>query len=157
LSIGIIVYSRTGNTLSVAQKLKKRLSTAGNTVTLQRLEILGPVSLSVTRVELKTVPPIDQYDVVVFATSVQGGVPAPAMKGYLEQLDSLVGKQVACLVTGFFPFAEWGRNQTIAQMIEICESKGATVRGSGSVGWLSLRRKQQIKDLVDNLSIVFTS
>ena len=155
MDIGIIVYSRTGNTLSVAQKLKERLSSAGHAVTLERLEIVGPFNASATSVKLKAVPVIDKYEALVFSTSVQGGVPAPAMRGFLEQLGSLAGKQVVCLVTGFFPVAEWGRNQTVAQMTEICERKGATVSGSGSVGWFSLRRNRQIATVVASLSAMF--
>ena len=154
MNIGIIVYSRTGHTLSVATKLKEKLSAAGHMVTLEQLETAGPVSLSATSAALKTVPAIDTYEALVFGSPVQGGVPAPPMVRYLEQVASLDGKKVACLVTGFFP-AGWGQNQTVAQMRETCESKGATVCGAGSVGWLSLRRKRQISKVVDSLSALF--
>ncbi len=50
---------------------------------------------------------------------------------------------------GFFPVAGWGRDQTLAQLKEICESKGANVRGAESVGWFSLNRRQQISSAVD--------
>ena len=154
MNIGIIVYSHTGHTLSVAMKLKEKLSAAGHVVTLEQIETAGPVSLSATSAELKTKPAIDTYEALVFGSPVRGGVPAPPMMSYLEQVTSLEGKKVACLVTGFFP-PGWGRNQTVAQMIEICESKGATVCGSGSVGWSSLQRKRQISKVVDSLSALF--
>lgn len=156
MKIGIIVYSRTGHTLSVATKLKEKLSAAGHAVTLERLETTGPVSLSPTSAELKTKPSIDPYEALVFGSPVQGGVPAPPMTSCLEQVASLEGKKVACLVTGFFP-AGWGRNQTVAKMKQICESKGATVCGSGSVGWLSLGRRQKIAKVVDGLANCFES
>ena len=57
-------------------------------------------------------------------------------------------------MTGFFP-PGWGRNQTIARMIQLCESKGATVCGSGSVGWWSLGRKRQIAEVVEALGKSF--
>ena len=142
MNIGIIVYSRMGHTLFVATQLKERLSAAGHTVTLEQVEALGPVSPAATSVQLKTQPAIDAYDALVFGAPVWGGAPAPPMTSYLEQIASLEGKRVVCLATGIFP-AGWGRNQTVAQMQEICESKGATACGSGSVGWLSFRRKRQ--------------
>ena len=154
MNIGIIVYSHTGHTLSVAMKLKAKLSAAGHVVTLEQLETAGPVSLSATSADLKTTPAIDTYEALVFGSPVRGGVPAPPMMSYLEQVTSLEGKKVACLVTGFFP-PGWGRNQTVAHMKEICESKGATVCGSGSVGWFSLGRKRQISKVVDSLSALF--
>ena len=85
---------------------------------------------------------------------VQGGLPAVPMMSYLEQAASFQGKKVACLVTGFFP-AGWGRNQTIARLEQICESKGADLCGSGSVGWFSLTRGRQIANAVDSLSALF--
>ena len=78
----------------------------------------------------------------------------PAMTTYLEQVASLQGKKVVCLVTHFFP-KKWGANQTINQMIEICESKGATVCGTGDVGWPRLRQTRQIAGVVDCLSRLF--
>ncbi|HUV89871.1 MAG TPA: flavodoxin domain-containing protein [Anaerolineae bacterium] len=154
MKIGLIVYSHTGHTLSVARKLKEKLSAAGHVVTLEQIETAGPVSPNATSVELKTVPAIDAYDALVFGSPVWGGVPAAPMMSYLGQITSLAGKKVACLVTGFFP-AQWGRNRTIARMKEICESKGATVCGAGSVGWFRLNRKRQITDVVDHVSRLF--
>lgn len=150
MKIGIIVYSQTGHTLSVAVKLKEALSAAGHTVSLEQVETVEPVRMYAANAQLKTKPQIDTYDALVFCAHVQGGALAPPMESYLEQITSLQGKTVACLVTGIFP-AGWGRNQTVAQMIETCQSKGATVCGSGSVGWWSLRRRQQIAAVVEDL------
>ena len=154
MNIGIIVYSRTGHTLSVAQTLKEGMSVAGHEVMLDQVETAGPVSLSATRAELKTKPDVDEFEAVVFGSPVQGGVPAAPVMSYLEQVASLEGKQVACFVTGVLP-AGWGRNQALAKMKEICESKGATVCGSESVGWLSFGRRRKISKLVDSLSRLF--
>ena len=154
MHIGLIVYSLTGHTLSVAMKLKERLSATGHGVTLEQIETVGPGGLSAESAELKTKPAITPYDALAFCSPVRGGVLPPPMKSYLEQVTSLQGKKVACVVTGFFP-AGWGRNQTMAQMKEICESKGATVCGSGSVGWFSVNRKRQISTVVDSLSALF--
>jgi flavodoxin len=38
MNIAIVVYSRTGHTLSVARKLEERLTADGQTVTLEQLE-----------------------------------------------------------------------------------------------------------------------
>jgi multimeric flavodoxin WrbA len=151
MKIGIMVYSMTGHTLSVATELQEALSVAGQDVHLEQLRVAGPVHLGTTDVPLETVPEIEPYDALVFATPVRGGTPAPPMASYLAQLPSLQGKRVACLVTGVFP-AGWGRNQTLAQMAETCTSKGATVCGSASVWWWSLRRRKQIAAAVDDLA-----
>ena len=151
MDIGIIVYSRTGHTLSVAEKLKGRLSADGHAVALEQLEIAGPDNLSATTAALKTRPAIDRYDALVLGSPVNGGRMSAAMNSYLEQVPSLQGKKVVLLLTHFF-FPAWGANQTIAQMKGVCESRGATVCGSGSVRWTSLRRGRQISRVVDRLS-----
>jgi hypothetical protein len=40
-------------------------------------------------------------------------------------------------------------------MKRVCESKGATVCGSGIVNWMKKSREQQIVQVVDQLSSVF--
>ena len=85
---------------------------------------------------------VARFDGLAFCSPVNGGLPAVEMKAYLERVSSLQGKKVICLATGFFP-AKWGRNQTLASMKGMCESKGATVCGLGSVGWTSFTRNRQ--------------
>lgn len=154
MNIGIIVYSQTGHTLSVATRLREKLSADGHAVTLERVESIGPVGPAETGIRLKTKPETDAYDGVVFGSPVIGGAMPPAMSSYMAQLPSLQDKKVACLVTHFFRPA-WGADQTIAQMEDICESKGATVCGAGIVKWFQLRRKRQIAEVVERMSRLF--
>jgi hypothetical protein len=155
VNIGIIVYSHTGHTLSVATRLQEKLAAAGHQVTLEQLETVGPLKMSDTAAELRARPAIGAYDALVLACPVRGGMPAPPMRVYLEGIVSLEGKDVVCLVTGVAPFS-LGRKQTLAQMKGMCESKGATVRCAASVWWLSLRRRRQISTAVDQLVTAFT-
>jgi NAD(P)H-dependent FMN reductase len=123
-------------------------------VNLERVGIIGPDDLGTTDVQLKTKPETAPYDGLVFASPVRGGVMPPAMTKYLEQITSLEGKKVVCLVTHFFP-VQWGANQTLDQMKKVCESKGATICGSGDVGWHRLGQKRRIAAAVDNLTDCF--
>jgi len=102
MNIGIIVYSLSDHTLTAATRLKEKLTAGGHEVTLERVETVGPAKPQFENAELKTKPPVDAYDAVVFACPVRGGTVPPPMKRYLEQIPSLQGKQVACLVTHFF-------------------------------------------------------
>lgn len=151
MNIGIIVYSLSGHTLFVAMKLKEELSAVGHEVTLERVETVGPAKVSAENAGLKTMPGTGPYNALLFGSPVRGGTPPPPMRRYLEQIPSLYDKKVACFVTHFFR-REWGANQTITQIREICESKGATVCGSGDVRWFSLSRKRQISQVVGELS-----
>ncbi len=152
MNIGIIVYSLTNHTLTVATHLKEKLAADGHSVTLERVETIGPPKPQFENAELKSKPVTDPYDALVFACPVRGGAIPPPMKRYLEQIPSLQGKQAACLVTHFFK-REWGANQVLAALRELC--KGATVRGVGDVRWFSLYRKQQIAQVVGELNQLF--
>ena len=154
MNIGIIIYSQTGHTISVATQLKERLSATGHEVSLARVEAAGPVIPAKAGVRLRSKPAIDTYDAVVFGSPVIGGALPPAMESYLKQVASLQGKGVTCLVTHFFRSA-WGADQTIAQMKKISKSKGATICGAGNVKWFQLRRKRQIAEVVESLSKLF--
>jgi flavodoxin len=151
MNIGMIVYSQTGNTHSVALKLEEKLSAAGHSVTMERLEVIGEVTPG-KPVQLKALPNAEQYDALVFGAPVMAFSLSPAMKSYLEQIASLQDKKVVCLVTQAFPYPWLGGNRAIGQMKKLCESKGATVCGSGIVNWMNSRRDQQIIEVVDRLS-----
>ena len=154
MNIGIIVYSLSGHTLTVATRLKDKLAANGHSVTLERVETVGPAKPQFENAELKTKPPVDAYDALVFACPVRGGTIPPPMKRSMEQIPSLQEKQVACLVTHFFK-REWGANQVLVAMRELCESKGATVLGVNEVRWFSLRRKERIAGMVGELGGLF--
>ena len=151
MDIGIIIYSRTGHTLSVARKLEKRLAADGHDVTLEELKAVEPLDLSATTADLKSIPAIDTYDALVLGSPVNGGRMSAPMKRYLDEIPSLQGKKAVLLLTHFLPKA-WGANQTFEQMTEVCEAKGATVCGTGDVWWTSLRRGRQISRAVDDLA-----
>jgi len=154
MNIGMIVYSQTGNTHSVALKLQEKLSAAGHAVTLERIEVIGQVEPG-KPVQFKTRPDAAPYDVLVFGSPVQAFSLCQAMVDYLKQVAPLQGKKVACLVTQAFPYPWLGGNRAIRQMKRLCESKGATVCGSGIVNWMKKRREQQIVEVVDRLSSLF--
>lgn len=89
MNIGIIVYSHTGHTLSVAQALRKAFVDDGHDVTLEQLETVEPLRMADTTAELKFAPAVDGYDALVLACPVHGGTPAPPMRVYLDGLATL--------------------------------------------------------------------
>ncbi len=140
MKIGIVVYSQTGHTLSVASKLAEKLASLGHETSLKRLE----------SEDFK----IDEFETFIFCSPVHGGEPAQQMKDYINRIPSLEGKKAACLVTGVFP-ANMGRNKTLESMKRLCESKGATVCGVASVGWWSLKRSVHIREAVESIASCF--
>jgi len=154
VNIGMIVYSQTGNTHSVALKLQEKLSAAGHAVTLERIEVVGDVAPG-QPVQFKTLPDAAKYEALVFGSPVQAFSLCQAMVDYLKQVASLQGKKVAFLVTEAFPYPWLGGNRAVRQMKRLCEAKGAAVCGSGIVNWMKKRREQQIVEVVDRLSSLF--
>jgi flavodoxin len=150
----MIIYSQTGNTHSVAQKLEEKLAAAGHTVTLERIEVIGDIAPG-QPVQFKTLPDAAEYDALVFGSPVQAFSLCQAMVDYLKQVAPLHGKQVALLVTQAFPYPWLGGNRAVRQMTKLCKAKDATVCGSGIVNWMKKRREQQIVEVVDTLSCLF--
>jgi flavorubredoxin len=155
MNIGMIIYSQTGNTHSVAIKLEEKLAAAGHSVGMERLKVVGEYRPGTRKVRFETLPNVGQYDALVFGAPVEAFSLSPVMKSYLTQVASLQDKKVACLVTQFFPFRWLGGNRAVRQMKRICESKGAAVCGSGIVNWSRSRRDQQIAEVTDRLSRLF--
>ena len=155
MNIGIIVYSQTGNTLSVAEKLKEKLTAAEHTVSLEKVTVAGGRKQGDRTFQLETQPDPGPYDAVLFASYVEAFSLCEVMARYLKQLESLDGKRVACLVTQAFPYPWMVGNRAIRQMRKRCQSKGATVVGSDVVNWAKSRREMTTATAVDRLSRLF--
>ena len=152
MKIGIIVYSQTGNTLSVAEKLKEKLAAAGHSAEIEQVTVAGGRKSGDRAFQLETRPDVAQYDALIFGSAVEAFSLSPVLKSYLAGVDSLQGKQVACLVTQSFPYPWMGGNRAIRQMRRICGSKGATVRGSAIVNWAKSRREKTTARAIERLT-----
>jgi len=155
MNIGVILYSQTGNTYSVSLKLKEKLITAGYSVDIERLKIVGEVRSGIKGIKFEKLPDAEPYDALVFGSPVQAFSLSSVMASYLTQIASLQDKKVAFLVTQFFPFPWMGGNRTVGQMKKICESKGAVVCGAEIVNWSNPSREKRITEVVEKLSKLF--
>jgi len=154
LKIGIIVHSQTEHTYSVAQKIKEKLISEGNEADVERVITEGDVPPGAKRLKFVELPDSSIYDALIFGAPVHAFSLSRAMEAYLEQINSLQDKKIACFVTKGAPFKWTGGTRAIGKMKKICQSKGGTVVGTGIVIWNKGRAKQ-IDDLVDKLSRIF--
>lgn len=154
MKVGIIVYSHTGNTLSVAQKLEKALEAAGHEASIARIEPVNDNPHAAAPVRLKTAPDISLYDAAIFASPVQAFSLAPVMKLYLSQISGLAGKKSYCFVTQHLKKAWMGGNHAIRQIKKACRAKGSDILSSGIVNWSGSTRDNQIDDIVRRLSTI---
>jgi len=152
MNIGIIVYSRTGNTLSVGEKIRKALLLKGHSVQLQKITAENDDPQASGAIRLTSIPDASVYDAVIFGGPVTGGQLSPYMKEYLKHLPSLQGKKVSCYVTQHFPLKWMGSTRSVKYITRAVEQNGAQIKASGIVQWSSKEREIQIKNVVDNLS-----
>jgi hypothetical protein len=155
MKIGIVVYSQTGHTLSVAEKLKEKLASAGHSVDLKLIAVVGGRKSGERDFQFEALPDLSTYEGLVFGSAVEAFSLSPVLSRYLQQIESLQGKAVSCLVTQQFPFPWMGGNHAIRQMRRTCEKKGAAVRTSGIVNWAKSRRESTMAKAVERLSRAF--
>jgi hypothetical protein len=152
MKIGIVVYSQTGNTLSVATKLKEKLAAAGHSVALEPVKLVGERKPGSREFQLGPLPDVTPYDVLVFGAAVEAFSLSAVMTKCLGQIGSLEKKNVICLITQGFPFAWLGGNRAARQMRKLCEAKGAAVRGAAVVNWMGKGLDRRIANGVEKLS-----
>ena len=152
MNIGIIIYSRTGNTLAVAEKVRDACLAQGHTAAIERITAEDESPSSKLPVQLKTKPDPALFDAVIFGAPVQGFSLSPIMKAYLAQMPQFASKKASCFVTQHFPKPWMGGKQAIKQMCHGCEAKGANVAETGIVNWTSKSRDSQIADVASKLS-----
>lgn len=155
MNIGIIVYSQTGNTKSVAEKLKDKLNAKGHSVEIGEVRPEGEVSPVTKEVTFTSKPGVEAYDAVIFGAPVQAFSLAAAMKAYMRQIGSLQGKKVACFVTKQLRGKWTGGNGAVKQLCKFCEASGGVVAGTDIIIWSSKEKEQMITDTVDKLSALF--
>lgn len=155
MRIGLIVFSQTGNTLAVAERLQQQFRAQGHEASLQQLQVVAGSGRQVKDVRVLELPDLNSYQALVLCAPVQGFSLAPAMKAYLSQAKLASGLPVALLITQHFPYPWMGGKQAMAQFQQACRQHGAIVRGEMIVNWSSSRREQQIRDGVSNLAEMF--
>ena len=86
MNVGIIIYSQTGNTLSVAQRMKEALIAAGHTAQIEQITIAQANGKETSSAPLVNIPDVQGYDAVIFGTPVQAFSLCQPMTKYLKQL-----------------------------------------------------------------------
>lgn len=145
MNIGIIVWSATGHTLSVAETLSKALDASGHKTPLERISVEGDPVKRTENFTLSNAPATDGYDALVFCGFVEAFSLSPVMQKYLSGIHDLGGKKVFCLVTQHFPKPWLGGNNAIKQMKKLVAGKGGTVADTAVINWTAKNRAAQIE------------
>lgn len=152
MKVGIIVYSQTGNTLSVAERLRERLLEQGAVAEILRVAVEGGDYASKTPLKLVETPDPRGFDAVVFASPVQAFSLAQAMGLYLRQIPTVDAKKALFFTTQQLKKPWLGANHAIRQATALLKQKGVSVVCAGSVQWSSEKREEKIASLIDRFS-----
>ena len=155
MKIGMVIFSHTGHTWEVAEKLKKRLEQDKHKVTLERLMVKGGYQTNMQTVEFEKLPDLSKFDGLVVGAPVMAFGLCPPMKQYLGQMGRLDGKKVACLTTEYFPYKWLGGNNAVRRMRQACLAAGGTVLAGDVVNWGRKDRDRRIDDVVEKISVCF--
>ncbi|MHB8128381.1 MAG: flavodoxin family protein [Mobilitalea sp.] len=155
MKIGIVVHSSTGNTYSVAEKLRDKLLKSGHSVEIKKIEPVGgenPKNVDINKISFDPRPNVAGFDALVLCGPVRGFSMSPVLSAYLAKIDSLKDQKIDLFVTQFFPYPWMGGKNAISQMKKTCESKGATVGLIGIINWKNRKREKMIQELLDRFS-----
>ena len=153
MRIGLIVYSQTGNTRHVVDRLASQLEANGHTAEVLPITVTGVVQRGTF--DLVDPPNPAGLDGYVFAGQVQGFALSRVMKRYLSGLSGPVSGPVAIVVTEHFPRPWMGGNRAVKAMIRELSRLGAASRGSLIVHWGRDDREQQIVDGIERIAGLF--
>lgn len=142
MKIGIIIYSQTGHTLSVGNRLKESLNCILEEVKANR-DMKNPSVFEITNS-----PDISKYDLVIFGSYIEAFSLNPVMKKYLEGIN-LNNQKVLCFVTHQLPKAWMGGNRGVKQMTQIL---GSNVIGTKVINWGSKTREEEINNLINEFN-----
>ena len=155
MHIALIIHSQTGNTLSVAEKMKENLVALGHQVTLEKVEASNDEEVDATKVVLTSVPKIKYADAYIFGAPVRGFMLSAVMRSYLEQSDSLLDKPTICFLTQYFPFKWMGGNNAMKQFKEILSRKAGHIIASHNINWSAKKKRpKQIEEAVRSVELL---
>ena len=157
MKIGIIVFTKTGNTLSVVEKIKEKLAAAGNEAVIEKIELTsGDNDMDAKSISFGPLPDLGTYDSLIFASPVRAFNLAPAMKAYFAKVNEIKSAKTACFVTHHFPYNWMGASGAIAQMKALINARGGDVAATGIVDWSNKKREQQIDGLVEKIYLLYS-
>lgn len=153
MKIALIIHSKTGNSLLVAQQLQEKLRKLGHIVSLERITSSNDNEMNPSSVQLLRIPSVEAYDLLIFGGPVRGYAFSPVLQAFLQKIPSLEGKQIYGFVTHFFPSPSMGGNQALSTLSKLCQSRGTELTKKGSIQWINpFTRKSRIHELVEHFT-----
>jgi flavodoxin len=131
MKIGMVYYSRTGNTRKIAKILEEKFKEKNTQVDLIEIEHVkkpgfftaGKASMKQLELPIKNTDfDMEQYDTILLGTPTWAGRPSPFMKVFINKAVNIKGKKLAVFGTGMSPIDK--RDQFIEIMRNNLENVG---------------------------------
>lgn len=151
MNVAIILYSGTGNTRSVAERLAEKVRSRNHHVEIREVTVTGDPGKGADSFQPAQTPPTDDADIVVLAAPVMAFSLSPVMKAYINQVE-IPSRPVLVVITQHFPRPWMGGRQAFGWIKRALERKGGSVRDAMIVNWTSKSREQQIDEGTDRLA-----
>jgi len=112
MKIGIVYYSRTGNTKQVAKILEEKLKQKKTQVGLIEIEHVkkpgfftaGKAAARQLELPMKNTNfDMEKYDVIIAGSPTWAGKPSPFITSFMNKAENIKGKKVAVFGTGMSP------------------------------------------------------
>ena len=153
MKLALVVYSQTGNTRSVAEKIRSRLIGEGYVADYIAVshEPKKDGNNPMEKVSFSSMPDLSEYDMVVFGAYTEAFNLSRVMQQFLSQIEES-GKDAVCLTTQQFMKSWLGGNAAQKKMKKLLEQKGYNVIGGAHVNWkLEEGRDERINTAVDTV------
>jgi flavodoxin len=145
------VYSYTGNTLSVAERIKEQIEKNGDQAQIHRITCVNGAPNGQKKMMLKEIPNVSEYDKLIIGAPINGFSICKALKIYFES-NKIKASEVNCFVTQQFKNARFGGNRGIKQIGKIVSAQGSVIKNTAIVHWSSKKRDTQIDNTAQLLS-----
>jgi len=154
MKVGIVVYSATGTTFAVAEKIMFLLKTKKIDVELERIEI-AEEGYKYKHFNLTKQPDLSRYDYIIIGSPVEAFHLSRVTKRYLTKIKSLENKKVICYVTQLSPYKWMGGNKSIEELENIFSARKAEVLETYIINRKSRQANHQIDDLMKKIDNIF--
>lgn len=143
MRIALVIHSKTGNTLSVAEKLKELFLKRGHEVTIFHLSPLNPDVSKVSEVKLSSMPEVKGFDALILGAPVWGFQLSPVMQYFIMNTVMPPSMAVYVFVTQYFPFTFLGGNNAIRGYEKLLSGKKQKAKKAYIIGWSNQKKREK--------------
>lgn len=151
MKIGIIVFSQTGNTVSIGEKIYQKLLKLKYDTEFEQIKLVDNSLPRKEPFKLNVIPSTDKYDIIILGSFVEAFQLSPVMKSYIDQINNLNNKKIICFVTQFFPYEWMGGKNSVNQMKKLCNNKNGNVIKTAVINWKNKNRINKSNKLIEEI------